>query len=195
MIAADAVAVILLAAGLSTRFGPSNKLVEPLDGLPLGLHAARTLGSLPFAARIVVTRDGKPDFGSYGFTPVINPTPDTGQSGSIRLGLVQARLAAPEAVLIALADMPFMPVAHVEAMMARFEQSHPIVGSWDGEAACPPALFGRPLFDALEALGGDRGAGALLRGATLVAAAGGELADMDTLADFASASGSTLRDD
>ena len=43
MIAADAVAVVLLAAGRSTRFGARDKLAEPLAGLPLGLHAARML--------------------------------------------------------------------------------------------------------------------------------------------------------
>ena len=51
------VAAILLAAGRSRRFGAADKLAVDLDGLPLGLHAARTLADVPLAARILVTAD------------------------------------------------------------------------------------------------------------------------------------------
>jgi molybdenum cofactor cytidylyltransferase len=187
MIAANSVAVVLLAAGLSTRFGLRDKLAEPLGGLPLGVHAARTLGSLPFAAKIAVAREGGPDFSFYGFTPVLNPDPATGQSGSIKLGIAQARLARPKAILIALADMPFVPVAHVEALLAQFDESRPIVASIAGRTSGPPALFGDSLFDALEGLNGDQGARALLRDAFVVAAPVHALADIDTSDDLAAA--------
>lgn len=185
MIAVEAVALVLLAAGASTRFGPRDKLAEPLGELPLGLHAARTLGRIPFAARIVVTRHGGPDFRRYGFTPVHNPDPGTGQSASIRLGLAQARLTGPKAVLIALADMPFVTVAHIEALLARFDATDPVVGSTDGRTPLPPALFGAATFDALDRLSGDAGARVLLTHAALVAAPPAELADFDTPAELA----------
>jgi len=184
MIAADAVAVLLLAAGTSTRFGPRDKLAEPLEGLPLGLHAARTLSQLPFAARVAVTRRGGPDFSDYGFTPVDNPDPGAGQSGSIRLGLAEARAHGPKAVLIALADMPFVSLAHFEALLARFDQGHPVIGSTDGNQPGPPVLFGAALFDTLGDLSGDVGARTLLRSAALVTAFPSELADIDSPADL-----------
>jgi molybdenum cofactor cytidylyltransferase len=187
MIAVDSVAVVLLAAGVSNRFGPRDKLTEPLDGLPLAFHAARTLGSLPFAVRIVVSRDGGPDFTRYGFTPVHNSDPSAGQSGSIRLAIARARLARPGAVLIALADMPFVPFAHFEALLGQFDETRPIVASIAGSAPGPPALFGAHLFDALEGLRGDEGAKALLRDAILVTAPVGALVDIDTMDDLAAA--------
>jgi molybdenum cofactor cytidylyltransferase len=184
MIAAETVALILLAAGRSTRFGPRDKLAEPLDGLALGLHAARMFGALPFAARIAVTRAGGPDFAPCGFATAVNADPDGGQSCSIRLGLARARQARPEAVLIALADMPFVTTAHIAALLARFDAAHPVVGSTDGAQPRPPALFGAALFATLDTLSGDAGARTLLRNAALVAAPPGELADIDTPADL-----------
>ncbi len=186
MIAAEAVAVVLLAAGQSRRFGTRDKLAEPLNGLPLGLHAARTLSMLPFASRLAVTGREAPDFASYGFKTVINPDPAAGQAGSLRLGLAEARRGRSEAVLIALADMPFVSARHLEALLSRFDQDHLVVGSSFGETACPPVLFDASHFEALEALAGDQGARTLLRGATLIAASALELADVDTVDDLAS---------
>lgn len=184
MIRPEAVAVVLLAAGLSSRFGPADKLQVPLDGLPLGLHAARRLGSLPFARRIAVVRDKGPDFAGFGFTAIVNPDPAAGQSASIRLGLAEARLAEPQAMLIALADMPFVTEAHIRALLDGFDSTHPVVASTDGQRASPPALFDASLFPTLECLTGDTGARMLLREAVLVGASPAELADIDTPLDL-----------
>lgn len=184
MIAADAVAVILLAAGLSRRFDSRDKLAEPLDGRPMGLHAARMLGSLQFAARIAVTRDGGAEFAAYGFTCIVNPDPGAGQSLSIRLGLLEARRVEPKAVLIALADMPFVSAAHIETLLLRFDKERAIIASTAGAHPSAPAIFGRSMFSALEALEGDRGARVLLNSASLVTASSAELADIDTPADL-----------
>jgi molybdenum cofactor cytidylyltransferase len=184
MIRPEAVAVVLLAAGLSSRFGADDKLAAPLEGLPLGLHAARMLGAMPFARRIAVVRDNGPDFARFGFTPIVNPNPAAGQSGSIGLGVAAARMAEPTAVLIALADMPLVTIAHVRALMERFDGTHRVVGSTDGERASPPALFDASLFPVLEGLEGDTGARALLRDAVLVGASAAELADIDTPDDL-----------
>lgn len=184
MIATEAIAVVLLAAGTSSRFGPCDKLAVPLEGLPLGLHAARTLGRLPFAARIAVCGRAGPRFAAYGFAPVVNPDPTTGQSGSIRLGLTHARAFAPKAVLIALADMPFVTTSHVLALLGRLDGEHLVVGSTDGRRPSPPALFDASLFSTLEGLRGDGGARSLLRGALLIPAPRAELSDVDTPEDL-----------
>jgi molybdenum cofactor cytidylyltransferase len=186
MVPADAVAVVLLAAGRSTRFGPCDKLAAPLLGLPLGLHAAKLLSVPRFAVRIAVVGSDPADFGSHGFETVVNPDPDSGQSGSIRLGLACALASSPgvQAVLIALADMPFVTPAHIDALMTRLDAAHPVVGSSDGHLRSPPALFGAASFDALAALSGDAGARGLLRNAALVVAPSAELADVDTTADL-----------
>src|SRR3546814_17898790 len=54
MIEPEAVALILLAAGRSPRFGVADKLAAPLHGRPLVQHAATTLSPLTFGRHIAV---------------------------------------------------------------------------------------------------------------------------------------------
>jgi molybdenum cofactor cytidylyltransferase len=175
------IAAVLLAAGLSTRFG-GNKIATPIDGRPMGHHAARTLGALRLDARIVVTGATVLDW--PGFTVIENPAPDNGLSGSIRLGLAAARQARAEAILIALADMPFVSVGHYERLLAACDRPAAIVASSRAGQAMPPAIFGEAWFVTLEALEGDRGAGALLAQAERIEADPGMLVDIDRPSDI-----------
>jgi len=184
MIEVERVAVVLLAAGLSTRFGAGDKLAHPLGDLPLGLHAARTLDRLPFAAKIAVTRREGLDYSPHGFRPVVNLAPELGLSGSIRLGIAAARHVEPLAVLIALADMPFITIQHVGELLRLFDAQHPIVASSHGGQSGPPVIFDATFFEALSACEGDLGARMLIRDATLVATSYAELIDVDTPADL-----------
>jgi molybdenum cofactor cytidylyltransferase len=185
MIRAERVAAVLLAAGRSTRFGEADKLSTLLDGVPLGLHAARTLAGLPFGRLIAVTGAGSPDYAAHGFAVVHNPAPEEGLSGSLRLGIAAAGAAGDaDAVLVALADMPLVEHAHLERLLERFAGDGSIVASL-GTTRSPPALFGRDWFKRLAALDGDRGAGAYLREADLVSCDPRMLTDIDTLADLA----------
>ena len=185
MIAADRVALVLLAAGASHRFGVADKLAAPFRGRPLAHHAADTLAGMPFAGRFVVVGAGPSPLADRGFTLIANPAPEAGQSRSIALGVAAARAAGARAVLIALADMPLVTTGHVQRLLMRHEGDRSIVASGDGARRAPPALFGRAHFDALCHLDGDGGMRALLAGATIVPVTPGELADVDTPADLA----------
>lgn len=175
------VAAVLLAAGLSTRFGGA-KLTALLDGRPLGLHAASTLAAVKLDSRIVVT--GAARLAWPGFTEVPNPDPASGISGSIRLGVSAAHRAGADSVMIALADMPYVTVAHIEQLIARCNGPGSIIASSLNGQAMPPAIFGDAWFAALEALEGDRGAGMLLRQAELISASQDMLLDVDCPADI-----------
>ena len=179
-------AVVLLAAGQSRRFGDTDKLASCVGGLPLGRHAARMLGAFPFAAHIAVTGDVAPDYEADGFVRIVNAAAASGQGGSIRLGVAEARLHDVDAILIALADMPLVPAEHVSALLALHTGPASIVASKDDHPG-PPALFGRDWLDTLAALEGDRGAAGLLAKAVLVACPDGALLDIDTPADLAAA--------
>ncbi|MBA2934416.1 nucleotidyltransferase family protein [Sphingomonas sp. CGMCC 1.13654] len=181
------VAAVLLAAGRSDRFTDGDKLAALLGDLPLGLHAARTLTSLPLDRHIVVTGSGGmawPDF-----TVVPNDRRDAGMAKSIALGVSAARRADIDAVLIALADMPFVSVAHLERLVARYRGPDTMVASSDGIFRMPPALFGATWFDTLETLSNDRGARAILEQAEIVLANPAELQDVDRVADLEAAKG------
>lgn len=175
------VAALLLAAGRSTRFG-RDKLAASLHGLPLGLHAARTLLELPFAAHIVVTRPSGPCW--PGFETIENGRPEKGMAHSIGLGLRAARDAGAEAVVIALADMPFVPPEHFRRLLSLCRGADALVASSDGARRSPPALFGSRWFAALENLTGDRGARDLLDQAEAVLTDPRSLADIDRPEDI-----------
>ena len=176
------VAAVLLAAGLSRRFGTDDKLATPLDGVPLGLHAARTLAGLPLDHRIVVTRQSSLDW--PGFTPLINDRPERGMGHSLALGVRTARMLGVSVVLVALADMPFVSSRHFASLLSCYRDPDSLACSGDGTRRMPPALFGSRWFDALEDLSGDAGARALLGKAQLLIADAHELADIDDSADF-----------
>lgn len=184
MAAAERTALILLAAGRSTRFGAADKLLQDLDGRPVGLHAAATLAAMPFAHRLAVTDGRLPGLAALGFRMLVNPAPEKGMAGSLRLGIAAAGAAGAQAVLVALADMPRVTAAHVRRLLDAADGPDALVVSSDGRDPMPPALFGRDRFAALLALDGDHGARDLIRAGVQVAAAPGELADIDTPADL-----------
>lgn len=189
MIDAGDIAAILLAAGRSRRFGSEDKLLAPLAGAPLALHAARRIVELAPRRRIAVCRDRTgalaEQLTALGFEIVANPHPEAGLSRSLACGIAEAARGPAAAALIALADMPFVGMDHFGSLLARFDAvSTPAVASTDGTARMPPALFARSLFGALQAETGDRGGKALLADAALVHAAPGELADIDRPEDL-----------
>lgn len=176
MIAAERVTVVLLAAGLSRRFGPEDKLLADVGGKPLAAHAADTIGTIGFGSLIAVcSSDPVAELlAERGFLIVRNDRPEDGQSRSIRLGIEAAGEA--EAVLIALADMPFVSVRHYRRLLAEHDD---VTASSLGGVGMPPALFGTARFDDLHRFSGDQGAKALLVDATLVEGQACELEDID----------------
>lgn len=172
-IKAGEVALVLLAAGRSERFG-ARKLEVDLNGLPLGAHAALLFAGFGFAQHLVVVGASALNFGDYGFTPIINPAPEQGQSSSLRLGI---GAVTAKACMVALADMPFVTSAHVEALMQGFDGD--LIASACDRPVMPPALFGDQHFPALAALSGDQGARFLLRDAPTIMGDPLCLADID----------------
>jgi molybdenum cofactor cytidylyltransferase len=180
-------ALVLLAAGLSRRYGTASKLVATYRGKPLALHAADTLAALPFAQHIAVCRTGDDDLAALlakaGFVVVTNPDTARGQASSIVLGVEAA--ARPEALMIGLADMPLVSADHVRNLVERVTPGG-IAASVAGEREppTPPVVFSREYLPELLRLEGDVGARHLLQIAERVVAPAGTLRDFDTPEDF-----------
>src|SRR5699024_10052994 len=87
-----------------------------------------------------------------------------GQAKSIQCGLQQAERNKAEAIMIILADQPFITVNMINALIKTYyEKSRPsFVASCRNGITCPPILFSRHLFPDLHTLQGDRGAKYLL---------------------------------
>jgi molybdenum cofactor cytidylyltransferase len=178
---------VLLAAGLSRRYGGAGKLVAEFRGKPLVLHAAGTIAALPFSRRLAVCRSGDDELAAMldqlGFVVVRNPDPAQGMASSLALGVAAA--GEPEALVIALADMPLVTAAHLRMLVDRLALGSIVASvARDSDAPTPPAAFSRPYLPDLLRLTGDKGARHLLQGADLVVAPEGTLADFDTPEDF-----------
>lgn len=184
MIAPERTALILLAAGRSLRFGETDKLTMPYLGRPLGLHVVVALEAVPFCARIGVVARTALDLASCGYSVITNDDPAAGMGRSLRLGVEAACASDPDAVLIALADMPRVTATHVYRLLDNARGVQAIVASSDGVDARPPALFGRAHIPALLAARGDMGARELVRRGHHIVAPPSELIDIDTPEDF-----------
>lgn len=187
MAAIERTSVVLLAAGLSRRYGAVGKLVANYRGKPLALHLARTLAEFAFERRIAVCRSGDDDLASLlqaeNFEVVRNADPARGQSSSLALGVSAA--GNPEALLVCLADMPLVTASHIRTLIAQADADGMMGSSeTDGGPPMPPAVFGRAYLQQLQQLQGDKGARELLRNAKSLIAPAGTLADFDTAEDF-----------
>jgi molybdenum cofactor cytidylyltransferase len=176
------IAVAVLAAGQARRFG-SDKLMVSLDGLPLGAHIADTLAPMGFGWRFAVCQQGAAlaqHFAALDFEVATNATPEAGQAHSLHLAVEAAGHTQAKALLVVLADMPFVSRAHLTAIAA----GEGLTASRNGNVAMPPALFPRALWPMLLTAKGDAGARQLLKDAVLVDATPEELRDIDVASDM-----------
>lgn len=182
MARADRLVVALLAAGRSIRFGAEDKLLAPLGGRPLLAWAAAAGQSLPALDHILIGHPAlQAEAAAPGYRLVVNPAPEEGLSTSLRLAAHAARDAEAAALMILLADMPFVDPAHLGRLVAAHEGApeRAVFSSVEGVAQ-PPALFPASLFDAILSSSGDKGAKHLSRQAILIEADLVQLADIDT---------------
>ena len=178
------VAAVLLAAGAGSRFeGSTPKLLAPLEGRPLLTHAidAAIASGLPV---YVVT--GAVDLARHLPDDVIevhNPDWDAGQATSVHAGIAAASAAGHDAVVVGLADQPFVTpdawraVADADAVIA--------VATYDGERGNPVKLHSS-VWSGLPETGDEVGR-ALMRSRpdlVLPIPCAGAASDIDTLEDL-----------
>ena len=162
------IAAIVLAAGCSARAGPVNKLLHPVAGRPMLLHAVDAALSSRAAPVIVVTGHEADAISAAlaGRDVVVAHNPDyaAGLSTSLRAGLAALPERAAGAVVL-LGDMPRIRAEHVDRLIRAWRAA-------PGASACVPVhagrrgnpvLWSRACFADLVRLRGDRGGGRLLR--------------------------------
>lgn len=162
------IAGLLLAAGRSTRFG-GDKLLALLRGQPVIFWSAAALASSVDALYVVLPAGDvarKAALTSLSATIVEHARHDEGMGSSIGAG-VAALPEAVDAVVIVLADQPLVSRKVIRAVCERWREggAAAVVPRYrDGRGH--PVLFGRPTFEALSTLRGNRGARAVLTGLT-----------------------------
>ena len=102
-------AAVLLAAGSASRFtGPTHKLLAPLKGRTVLEWSFRAVIEAGFATVIVVTGPIQFDLEGPGVVNIHNPLWETGQASSVRAGIATAQSLGMSAVVMGLADQPFV---------------------------------------------------------------------------------------
>lgn len=186
------VAGIVLAAGTSSRFGDSNKLLVDVDGEPMvrrSVVAFLDAGLDPVVVVLGHEADrvrGALDGLDVRF--VANPDYESGQASSLRTGIravdamdgrengvegetdsmtdTTEEVAPVDAAVVGLGDMPDVDPVSVTGFVAAYEagQGSALAAGYDGVRG-NPVLFDRRYFATLADAGGDVGGRDVLLGA------------------------------
>ena len=192
-IAVNRTVVILLASGLSRRFGWRDKLLQKVGDRLLVDHAADAAAGLDALARVAVCPEDHPKIGERlngKFVIAVNREKARGMGHSIAVGVRVALQFRPDAVAICMADMPFIEPGLIRQVIENLGGSQGVniahSGSIDGPR--PPTAFDASCFGVLQQLDGDEGARDVMRQARfkVVALRAPEplLTDIDTREDL-----------
>ena len=170
----DAWQALVLAAGLSRRFGGPKLLAPWNDGVLID-GALRAAFAAPVAGVTVVTgghaagvtaaaRAFAERIGQSGRLAVVHAADHgEGLSASLRAGIASLPEDAAGAFVF-LADMPAIPPFVARALAEAMTQDHDAAApTFEGRRG-HPVLLGRALFEPIRHLTGDHGAGHLLKG-------------------------------
>jgi molybdenum cofactor cytidylyltransferase len=157
------IAALLLAAGRSSRMGGPNKLLEPIDGVPMVARTAQRLLSSR-ARPIVAVLGNQADavdraLGKLPIERVRNPGFADGLSTSLKCGLA----ALPDdidGVVVCLGDMPLVAGRDLDRLIAAFNplEGRAIVVPTRRGKRGNPVLWARRYFAEMAELAGDVGA-------------------------------------
>jgi molybdenum cofactor cytidylyltransferase len=153
---------VLLAAGLSSRFG-RQKLLEAWEGEPLVRRAAQTFllaGLSPVVAVVASDDRFREALRGLDLVAVENLRPELGMSRSIALG-VAALPPAVDAALVGVADQPYLTAEAIADLCRAFTPGHIVVPRYGDHRGNPP-IFDRRFFAELVRFRGDRGGQAMI---------------------------------
>jgi molybdenum cofactor cytidylyltransferase len=151
------VAVVLLAAGLSSRMGARNKLLIDIEGEPLVRRAARTYLAAGADVHAVVGHEAaavRAALADLPLTFVENPRFAEGQQTSVRAGL-DSLSEAYDAVLVGLADQVALTPADIAGLLRGFaegDRDRILIPFYNGQRG-NPVLFPATIIAAIRAGG------------------------------------------
>jgi CTP:molybdopterin cytidylyltransferase MocA len=191
---------VVLAAGLSTRFG-ANKALVTVAGRPALTAVLDTILSCTLTSPIVVLGHHADEISHRidldSCQVVINPHPESGMSHSLKLGLDAVNQMC-DGVLLFLVDMPFITSPTVRMVIQAVANGAELAAPYYKGTRGFPVFFGRNhLFGLRQSLRGDAGGRAYLAAhnddiACLNVEDAGCVFDIDHPSDLALWEGETL---
>ena len=160
-------AVLLLAAGESARFGGRKQLAD-INGSPMICHTIKALSTIAGADLFVVLGAFQDDIAPVINAPahiIKNDNWASGMGSSIAAGMAKIQHhGSYDGVLIALCDQVRLGRADYDKLIAAFD-GQTIVAACHDDGFGVPAIFPARMFTALHALSGKAGARKVLNGA------------------------------
>lgn len=186
---------ILLAAGFSRRFGPSNKLLQPLpDGTLIAQAAAKKLIEAIPTSVAVVRSENKllaDLLEDEGLKVCFCSDHDTEMANSLSVAIKFASgfSGSNDGYVIALGDMPYIDSQTILAVASKLTEGASIVVPTHQGKRGHPVGFSAKYRAELESLEGDEGARSIIKrypdGITFLELGdAGVLVDIDTAADL-----------
>ena len=180
---------VLLAAGGGTRFaGPTHKLLAMLDGVPVFRRSLDNLLTVGFDQVLVITGAVDLEIDDRRVTVLHNSRWADGQAGSLQIAVAAAQAHGSDAIVVGLADQPFIPASAWRSIAAADSGAPIVVATYDGVRGPNPVRLRSSIWSDLPTEG-DEGARPLMRlhqDWIDEVACEGSAADIDTLEDLGS---------
>ena len=189
----DKTAIVILAAGNSSRLGRPKQLL-PYQGKTLLTHVVTEALAAALSPVVVLTgayrEEIQDSLRGQRVALVYNPEWETGMASGIVAGLGKALSIEPylQSVIVAVCDQPYISAELFRALIVKYAASGKgVVACSYSEIVGTPVLFDVRYFKELSVLSGDAGAKQLLRkypdDVATVPFPGGSI-DIDTTEDF-----------
>jgi molybdenum cofactor cytidylyltransferase len=154
------VAGIVLASGMSRRYGPENKLLVQIDGEPVVRRTVRAYAEAGLSEVIVVVGHEAEAvteaLSGLEVRTVNNPDFRQGQSRALVAGVNAA--GGADAAIIGVADQPWLATSTIRTLVEAWTSTESlIVAPRFGGARGNPVLFAYALFAELLQITGDAG--------------------------------------
>ncbi len=158
------IGIIVLAAGSASRMNEPKQMLY-FEGKTLLRRAVETAIETNCSSVVVVLganfEKTSAEIANLSANVCFNRDFQKGLSSSLKIGLAKLLEINPnvEALIVSLADQPFVTANHFHQFVTKFENTNnPIVAAKYNDTIGVPALFGKEMFDELTTISGDKGA-------------------------------------
>ncbi|WP_299124368.1 nucleotidyltransferase family protein [uncultured Winogradskyella sp.] len=184
------IAILILAAGSSTRMNSAKQLLPVGNTTLLGIVIENALQSDANKVYCVLGANLKAiekSISKYSIETIFNPEYKSGLSSSIVTGIQHISNQKLDAIILLLGDQPFIKTQYINSMITSYKNHYgKIVASTYTKTYGVPAIIPKNHFDKLLMLKGDKGAKAFLNSneQDVIPLDDANLVDIDTIEDY-----------